>query len=191
MIKKSLILVVVIIVFLSGCSRSDYVEPEKRTVVTSLILDYKQENYELIIETVTFKKQSDNTPYTPEYVKGSGEDIFSALNSAQNEISSQISLYHCSLLICKDSVFKIKKKEIFDFILNTPQISLGADLLVCRDTYSLLFDEENFLGYVISDAVNLKNAKTSILDIIKGNKSPYTVSVNEDKKIIITENLND
>lgn len=190
MIKKSLIFVAIIILVFSGCSRSDYVEPEKRTIITAIILDYKMNNYELTVESVGFKKQSDETPYLPEYIKGNGADIYSALGAVQNEISSEISLYHCSLFICKDTVFQSKREEIFDFLLNTPQISLGADLLLSKNIESLFFDEENFLGYEISDAVNLKEAKTNLLGIIKGEESPFFVSVNSEEKIVISEKSN-
>ena len=191
MIKKSLFYLLIMGLFLSGCSHSDYIEPEKRTVVTAIIVDYEENSYNLSLETISHKKQSEEEAYSPYYIKGSGEDIISALTVAQDEVSSEISIYHCPLIICSERVYKEKQKEIFDFILNTPQISLGADMLLCKNIDDLFLENENFLGYEISDTVNLKNKKTNILGIINGKEKPFYLYKNEDEKIIITENLDE
>lgn len=189
MIKKTIICLILLVVLLCGCSKSDYVEPEKRTVVTAVVIRSNGNLFEITLETVENNEEGDEAKFIPKYINAVGEILPLALEKAQGEISKEISLYHCPIIICDQSTYELYTDEIYDFIFKTPQISLAVDLIICENVNEILEREsEEFLGFEISDAIILKNFKTEIIGIIKGDNQPCLVSLNKEGKLIVSEN---
>lgn len=191
MIKRAIISTILVAVLLCGCSKSDYIEPEKRTVVTAVLLNSGENLYEIILETVENSEDGEETKFIPKYIKGNAENLASALENTQKEISKEISLYHCPIIICDKSTYNLKSDEIYDFIIKTPQLSLAVDLIICENINAILEqkNKEDFLGYEISDAIILKNFKTELVGILKGKEKPCLVTVNGEGKIIVSESI--
>lgn len=190
MIKKSIISIIVVVFLLCGCSKSDYIEPEKRTVVTAVLINFSDNSYEISLEIVENSEEGDEAKFIPQYIFGSADNLNLALENAQLEISKEISLFHCPIIICDKYTYNSKSDEIYDFIIKTSQISLAVDLVICENIKEILEqkNEEEFLGYEISDAINLKDLEVEIIGILKGEEKPCFLSINDEAKVIVSEN---
>ena len=193
MIKKLIITLLVILIFLSGCSYSDYLEPENRSIVTAIYLYGNKKEISIILETVNEKSENDEEGYKPLYINGSGRDFNEALNNAQLNFSKEFSLYHCPLIICDYFLFETSSDEVFSQILNNSQISLSANFLLSEDFTNEIKSKKSdeFLGYEITDVIQLKNVKTTIISILKQGKKPKKLIIDKNKKYNIAENGNE
>ncbi len=193
MIKKLIIILLSISVFLSGCKYSDYLEPEKRSIVTAFYLSGEENQITIILETV--KEDSDNGEegYKPLYINGSGRNFNDALNNAQLNFSKEFSLYHCSLIICESSLYNYSSKEIISEILKNSQISLSANFLLAKNFTNEIINKKSdeFLGYVISDIIELKGINSRLISVLKQGEKPKKIVVDGNKKFNVAENVDE
>lgn len=166
MINKILSVLLITAVLLSGCTGSDYTEPEDRTVVTMLIIT-KNEQFELTAETILLPKTKEGGMKS-DFIRAEDSDITKAYNLLGDKVYNELSFYHCSVIVCSEDLFISEKENIFDFILSNEQFSLSANLLICEDTINLAkisVKEGLFLGYEISDYIDYKGIESKIIDI--------------------------
>ncbi len=191
MIKKITVLAVLMAIILSGCSYSDYTEPENRTVVTAMLIKRELATYTVVLEAVNVEDTEKEEKYKPEYLTGWGESLSAAVDKIQSEVSSELSLFHCPLIICDDITFERNQNEIFDYLIRNPQISLAA-YFVLADTFDYFIDSEKemsaFLGYEITDMIELKNINSDIINILRGREKPPEIMVDKNNKYIFSEN---
>ena len=167
MIKKLSIILLTLILTLSGCTNSDYTEPEDRTVVTMLIID-KAEQVELTAETIILPKTKEGSG-KHKFISEEGENIFDAHSKLKASVYDELSFYHCPIIVCGEEFYINNKNQISEFILSNEQFSLSANILVCEDVDNLqniIVQDGAYLGYEISDYIEYKGVESKIIDII-------------------------
>ncbi len=193
MVKKVIFLLILTLLFLSGCSNTDYTEPENRTVVTAMFIKFENASYNVMLETVNAKEGGKEEKYKAEYLSGEAASLEDTIKTIQSEVSSELSLFHCPLIICDNATYQAKKSEIFDYMIKNPQISLAA-YLILTDNYDYFQNTEKedtvFFGYEITDMIELKEINTDMINILRGRENPPIISATKDNKFIFSEKKN-
>ncbi len=189
MIKRIIALLLIFSVLLSGCSYSDYTEPENRTVVTAMLISSNASLYSVILETLNADDTENGEEYKTKYLVGEAENINKAVDNIQSEISNELSLYHCPLIICDAELYNLKQDEIFDYAVSNPQISLSAYLLLTDKIYDLIENEEEsvFLGYEVTDMIELKDIDSNLINVLRGRANPPKITADSNNKFIFSE----
>lgn len=193
MIKKITLIIFIILFSFSGCNATDYTEPEDRTVITALIVEYGSE-YTLTAEAVSVPDNIREKSFTSEILTGKGADLPSALAAIQADFSNELSLFHCTVIICDASSYQQKRDEILSFLYSNGQFSLGAEVLISdslKNIKEFELSEGEFLGYEITELLELRGLDADIIDISKGRAIPPQIFVNSENKFELTENKNE
>lgn len=190
MIKKIIVIFLSVSLFLSGCNFSDYLEPEKRSIVTCVYLFGTAKEISILLETVKPNSEGQDEGYFPEYLLGEGEDFNKALKNAQLNFNKEFSLYHCPLIICEESLYAALSGEIFSQILSVNQISLAANFLLTENLFKNIEEKssEVFLGYEVSDVIQLKDVESSLISILNDEEKPKILIFKENRYNIAENN---
>lgn len=184
MIKKISAAVLIVFMFLSGCSTFDYKEPEKRSVVTALIISYNDGNYCISGEI---------TGNNSEILTGNGENIEYAFKDFKENFNNEVLLYHCSVIICDKVVYLKSKTELFDFIYCTQQLSFAIQIVLSDDVKGFLSYKINYgncFGNDLYEFLKFKNISSDFLSIARGTKLPVIVNIKNCNSFEISENTN-
>ncbi len=193
MIKRLAVLICVIALMLSGCAKTDYTEPEDRTIVTALIAEYKEE-YIITAETVSVPDNAKESSFKGENLIGRGDNLQTAFKTLQQNFSKELSFFHCPLIICSKDTYVLKKDELQSFLFNNSQLSLSINLVLCEDAQEFTkieLKEGEFLGYEITELIDLKNIDAKFIDISRKKTTPPLISVGSENKFEISENANE
>lgn len=102
------ILLILCIFMLTGCS--EYVEINDLGVVTGILLDYKDNEFELTSQLIVIEKESKVVTYTT-----TGKTVDEALSKVSKLIDKELFISHLKVLILTDNIIKnnIKYEDFF------------------------------------------------------------------------------
>ncbi len=186
---KKLILLIPILLMLSGCY--DYVEIDDISIITGIILDYKDNKYELTSEVLENEKESKVTIY-----KTSCYDIDSCLLQISKESNKDLFISHLKALILTDRTVN-KNINFYDYFIRSSKSKMNYYVYYVSDEYkdkifNTLEENEN-TSLFLKDMTefNVKYYSSSIklkfIDMIqklseKGIDNIYpSISIKEDK----------
>lgn len=157
---------VLICTFFCGCA----INPENTVfsheyIVSALGFDFNDGLFEVYMETVVVNSEDYNAERKTELLKGSGETLESAMNSAENTCVIPLELSHCAVAAIAKNVPAENFSEICTLLENEPQIPLGLLLVSCDFPETLLSGEVTTSvakGYEISDMTAKRSLKNGI-----------------------------
>lgn len=175
MIKKFLLLIVFCcVLMLSGCSNSDYTEPENRAVVSAIGVDYINNEYNITIEVVKIFENLSEDKYSPKLLNGKGDSINNAVLNVLTKTNKKISFYHTPIIILGQNITPEILNNVLNYCVESNEISLSINLVRADNAEEILSvknEDNNLLGYELTEQIKLLNAKNSALQIINSNNN--------------------
>ena len=184
--KKTKILLLLIIILLTGCY--DKKELNKIAIVTATEINKTNDIYTVTVEIVNPKLPNDSSENSKPYViyTGTGKTVQEAYRKIK--LSSPRYLYpeHLEVLIINEEIAKKDITEVLDFYLRSPYI---------RGEFYILIGKDNNILNQKSDLISLSS--TSIVNTLKTNNKYQGVaniitlnelasdSINPNKEIIL------
>jgi len=159
------ILIILGIFLLTGCY--DYVELNDLTFVSSVGIDYKDDEFVLTLELLNDTKQGDNKTNKAYTVKGSGKTISQAFDNTALKVNKIPYYYHLKAMILSENVAKNYVKDIIDYILRSTEIRKDFYLVVACDVapheiLSIQNEVNPVVGNLISEMIKTNERENNI-----------------------------
>ena len=188
----NLLLLLFIIFLTTSCY--NYLEVNEIAIVEGISIDYKDNNYNVILEIIDVKSDNENS-YLIEETASTLKDAFTNIN---NLSSKKISTSHLKVLIISKNILSNQIDDIANYFINNKDIT-SSFYLIFTDNPKLILNNKNdnypINTKTISDLLDKeKNNKYKfdyIISLIKNNKSfeiPY-VSIKDNNIKIDKERL--
>lgn len=133
--KIKVILIIVILILLTGCS--DYRELSDMAIASSIGIDIKDGMYEITTQVLnTSMKSSENTnSSSPEIIvyHSNGKTIHEALRNLVLESPKKLYAGHLETVVVSNKIAKEDISEIFDLFLRDTEVSKDFKILVSKD----------------------------------------------------------
>ena len=133
--KIKVILIIVILILLTGCS--DYRELSDMAIASSIGIDIKDGMYEITTQVLnTSMKNSENTnSSSPEIIvyHSNGKTIHEALRNLVLESPKKLYAGHLETVVVSNKIAKEDISEIFDLFLRDTEVSKDFKILVSKD----------------------------------------------------------
>ena len=163
--KIKLIIIILFLLIIPGCN-IDYQSLNDLAIVSSLLIDIDTNNeYIVFIEIYKQDKSKDNN--TSFFVKGTGNNIQSAINNASNSISKKLYLVHTNAVIISKELASKKINEVFNYLESKVDMNSNYYLLVTDSINKLinLKDVDNsVLGEKISNTIKYSTNSGSMVN---------------------------
>lgn len=127
------LLIIVLVLFCTGCY--DYNELNDLEIVSSLIVDYKEDKYVVNIEVLD---TSESAPAGSYFLSGEGFSLEEALNSIYFDSASTPFFSHMKTLILSKNVAEDGIDKFLDFLLRNTQFRRDFYIFVTEDVDSIL-----------------------------------------------------
>lgn len=127
---KKIILVIIITIFLTtSCS---YVELNNIAIANTLAVDFIDGNYEVTIQILDLKKDSNGNNDSEKDViyKGSGKTITNAIRNVSLSYPKELYLGHLSIVIIGKDLINSNLEELFEYFIRTPAVRNDFYVLV-------------------------------------------------------------
>lgn len=132
--KKIIVLILLVLITLTGCS---YKELNELAIVTSIGIDYIDDEYFISTQIMNFEKNSDDgTSEEAILYEASGKSIVEALRNIMKQYPRSIYLGHLEVAILGRDVVEEKTNEIFDYFISSPECVNDFTVLVYKDGYA-------------------------------------------------------
>ncbi len=168
---KKIILFLIVLFCLCGCY--DYQELNNMSVVDSIGVDYKNDEYIVSFEVIKSIKNGDSATISTEIVKAEDKVLAKAINKAIMSAGKKVSLKHVKLLLISEEMAKKDINPIIDYVIRDVNISTNLYTLVCEDPNNIFKTkvEDNSIGQVIIDTItyNIEAGTLDNIDIIASN----------------------
>ena len=133
---KKLLFLITFILLLTGCT--DYKELTDLAIISSVGIDYKDNNYNLIIQVLDSKEEKKNP--TVILYKSSGKTINEAFRNILLECPKKLYSGHIQTFIVKDNLLKNGSSNFIDFILRNSEIEKDFNILLTEDDIDKIMD---------------------------------------------------
>lgn len=154
------IILLIIILLLSSCY--DYQELNDINIISSIGIDYKDNNYEVSLEIVNSEKDGSSTKISTEIVKGTSDNIANAFNKAISASDKEVYMEHLKLLILSDSVAKEGIDNIIDFTIRDIHLTNNFSIVLTNDIEELLnlkVDNDTVSSKIVDMMETMSNKK--------------------------------
>ena len=184
-------LLILIMFLLTGCY--DYNELTDLAIVSSIIIDYKDNEYIVNLEILETKKNATKTSF---FLEGSGKSFEEALINTYTKTPKHIYFNHIYTVVLSNTIIEDKLESIYDFFLIDNDVRKDSIFVISYDIDKLLkFETEDKLsiGETIKSVFNYSeiengNYKTSnfreILNAYLNKKNYYLTQIEVDKNVI-------
>ena len=196
---KKIIILIIFIFILSGCY--DYVELTSLSIITTITIDKKDDNFITNIEVLNNQKEDVNKSII---ISGKGKTISSALNNTFKSTPKEPYLAHLKIIVISESVIKDDLKEVMEYFLRSPNVRNEFYLVLykdglAKDVYDIQSDEipvvSDYLKETIdhnnnsSNNISIKNFEAILIEIFeKGKDSLIPVIYKRDNTITMYGN---
>ena len=175
---KKIILLVITSFFLTGCF--DYVELNELSVITMVIVDKKDNNYNIAFEILNDKKDKDNSQVNKSIiVRGSGKTISAAINNTISKTPKLAYLAHLKVLAISKNVARNNLKEIIEFFLRNPNVR--------NEFYLTIVNNDNPFDILNINKDEMPIASDVISSVLKDNKRTTNNITNSNFENIIID----
>jgi spore germination protein KC len=117
---KKIILLSFILLCLTGCT--GYTELENLAYVSSIGIDYQDDNYILSYEVLNNKKQQDTIKEEAYVINGHGKTLTEAMQNASEKLSKKPFFDHAQIVVLSNSFLEKGLEPLTDFVLRNTQI---------------------------------------------------------------------
>ena len=162
---KKIIFIVILSFILSGCY--DYKELNDMSIVSSIGIDFKDNEYQVSLEITESSKDGSSTEIQTKVVNGSDYNISKAFNEAMNMTDKEVYLEHVELLIISKSLAEYGINDCLDYIIRDTTINNNYFVVVSDNPKEILStsEENKSMSQVIIDTVSYTQSNTSIDDL--------------------------
>jgi len=162
------IILILIVFLLTGCY--DYVELDELKIVSSLIVDYQEEEYIINLEVLNTSDNAKNGTY---FVEGRGKTLMGALNDTKKEADFEPYYSHMNAVILSEDMANMKLESMYDSFLRNIEIR--------KDFYLFVTDDiEGFLTFESEPGKSLGEiAKNSAVKMMENNGKYRTCQFRE------------
>lgn len=129
---KKILIVLSFVFLLTGCY--DNIELNDLAIVSSVGVDYKDNNFYLTYEILSDTKTDDNTALLSYTVSGSGKSISEAFINTNYKVSKKAYFAHLKVLILSEEIVNGKFDQITDYILRDTNLRSDFKVLVSNNT---------------------------------------------------------
>lgn len=170
------IILILLIILMSGCY--DYNELTDLGLVSSMLVDYVDDEFVINLEILDSNKEIVNPSY---FIEGKGKTFESALNDIYNKSTTHIYLSHMNAVILSKTVSQEKLSDIYDYFLR--------EIDIRKDSYFLVSDNINqFKEFESPDNLSIG---VSLKNIIEYNEKENAYFKTYEFRDIINSYLND
>ncbi len=164
--KKILLFLAVLL--LTGCY--DYVELDELKIVSSIIIDYQEDEYIVNLEVLNTSKNAKQGSY---FVEGKGKTLMGALDDTKKSADFEPYYSHMNIVILSEDMANEKFESIYDCFLRNIEIR--------KDFYLFITDDiEGFLTFESEPGKSLGDiAKETAIKLIKNNGKYRTCQFRE------------
>lgn len=157
---KKLVVLLFSIFLLTGCY--DYVELDEMKLVSSVIIDYKDDEYLVTLELLNASKDADEGSV---FIDASGKSLEEAINNARSNVDADPYFGHMSALFITDDFAEAGIKPTFDFLARNVEIRKDFYIFLTDDADSLKEYESN-----AGESLGINVKKTYMRSIEKNGK---------------------
>ena len=167
------IFLIIICLLLTGCY--NYKEINNLAIVSSLAINFKDDNFEVIIE---IGENNKDDKYSSYILKGIGTSIESAIKNASTSLNKDLYFINLDVLLISSDAANLKLNKILDFIARDNNFSFDYNIAICdksEEVIQTLINQEKIFGNYIKNVYdntnnNLINIKIcNLLDIYLNN----------------------
>ena len=166
---KKILILFILTLTLSGCM--GYTELNKISVVKSLLIDYKNDEYIINADVILDNKENYKT------ISSSGKTLDDVFNNAYQKFYKKLYMSHTELILLTTDAIDYKLEEIIDYFLKNTTTRNNFNLALVEDKSKLLNNNKN-------DAKDKNNDNESSNDKISENKENDN---NEDNELKLSD----
>ena len=167
------IILIITCLLLTGCY--NYEETNNLAIASSLAINFKDDNFEVIIEIGENNKDGKYSSYI---LKGKGTSIESAIKNASTALNKDLYFINLDILLISSDAANLKLNNILDFIARDNNFSFDYNIAICdksEEVIQTIINQEKIFGNYIKSVYdntnnNLINIKISnLLDLYLNN----------------------
>ena len=126
--KKIITLILITCFCLTGCS---YIELNDLAIANALGIDYKDGNYEIVLQILDLQQSGEGTSQTKTILyESKGETITQAFRNVSLSYPKMLYLGHLKLVVLGESILESKVDNLFDYFLRSPSTRNDFDVLI-------------------------------------------------------------
>lgn len=196
---KKIIILIPIILLMSGCF--DYVEINDLVIISGMLIDYKDNEYEITSELIENENKTNIKVYTTKC--NSIDECIFKLSKISNK---DIFISHLKALIITENVIN-NKENYYDYFLREPKSKMNFSVYYTESKYKdeimNIYKEDNGSALYLKDLISFNNrifsssSPLTFLDLIYKIKEDgidpiypnLTIKENNNKKVLYLDNL--
>lgn len=164
---KAVVLCVILIFFLCGCSAKEAVAAEKAEyMVTAIGLDNEFSGLKFMVEAVIVNSDDLTNEKQSRLIEGSGDTVKEAYYSLTEKLTQPLMFSHTGVIVIGDGVKPYQLEELFDFCYEMDEINLAAMFLGCDNAKRLLSCKplsSVAVGYDLMSAVQVTSEERGVV----------------------------
>lgn len=150
------IILITICLLLTGCY--NYKEINNLAIVSSFAIDFKDDNFEVIIE---IRENNKDNEYSSLILNGVGDTIESAIKNASVTLNQDLYFINLDILLISTNVANLKLNKLLDFIARDNNFSFDYNIAICDKSKEVINNivnqEKSFGNYIKSVYDNTNN----------------------------------
>jgi len=190
------IILIVLILLLGGCY--DYNELTDLAIVSSMFIDYKDDEYVVDLEVLDTNEMVVEPSY---FIEGRGKKFENALNDIYNKSTKHIYLSHMNAIVLSDEIVEDKMIDLYDYFLRNTDIRKDSYFIISKNTQDLLSfktEDKTSIGESIKKIIEYnekENAKfktskfSTILNCYLNDKNYLLGEISIEKNMITTSEV--
>lgn len=131
------ITLLLLIIITTSCF--DYIEVNELAIVEGISIDYIDNNYDLIIETVDLNDEKENSYL----LKSNSSSIDEAFNNIEKQSSKKLSMSHLETLIISKNILFNHIDDLADYFINNKNITTNFYLVYSDDPKGILTNKND------------------------------------------------
>ena len=154
---KKIIILLLTIFLITGCY--DYNELEELQIVSTIFVDFKDEEYIVNYEILNTNKEREKPTY---FLTGNGKTFENALEDILKKTTYEPYLSHMQAVVLSDELAKSNLKYLYDYFARYPDIKKDFYVVTCSDINSLLnyeSDNKMSIGETLKNLIEYNQKK--------------------------------
>lgn len=161
--KRAVLLIVILVLFLSGCT---YSSGDRQFIVSSVGFSAEGENIEVTAEIIIINSESEETDPVPKVMTGRGKTISEAFDEIGAGLAKPMLLEHCGVIIISKEMTAEWFGKICDYCFSENRITLSAYMISAEKPQKLLSQKPESsvsVGYDLMGIIEQQTERTGIL----------------------------
>lgn len=179
---KKIIFLLIIIFSISGCN-SSYHNLNDLAIVSSFLVDKKEDKYEVHIELYKEEKSENKSKKVSYFIKGQGINLRDAIMDASSQVSKTLYFNHINAVIFSKDAIDGNLEYMFNYLEKRIQVNSNYYILISDKLDELMKSKDNdnpILGEKIKNLIRNSTNKGAMIDYDYLEKLSNYVSKNKD-----------